>query len=420
MRFRKITGLWAKYDSAIWIRVIGTALTTVTGFMIRPFLVLYLYDQMNGSVVLPMLIVGLQPLCGIAITWFGGRWSDRFGRKPLMLIALAVQMLSMIGYIFADHVWQYAAVSILNGMGSALFMPAANAQITDMVEDSRRAEVFALMHTALNVGAAAGPVLGLMMFQWNPTAVFLLSACTFLANGLLVLFKLPETAPAKRAPGPAPAGAAATGAAPAARTAFSWRSHKPLVLLTLCSLPVGLLYSQVETTLPLHLKTHFDDYRTVLASLLTFNGVMVIALQIWIARRTERIRSYQVLAVSQALFAIVAIGYGYAGLIAVLFAAEFVFTIGEMAAGPHSQKAISILAPPEQRGFYFSVYGASYLLARGIGPILGGALLSQSSGEVLFTVLAVLIAASGFGLYRVVRGIELGHRADRASDTLSA
>ncbi|WP_052476227.1 MFS transporter [Cohnella kolymensis] len=252
-----------RYDSGVWIRVIGSALTTITGFMIRPFLVLYLYDQMEGSIILPMIIVGLQPLCGMFVSWYGGGLSDRYGRKPLMLTALLLQMLCMIGYVFSSDVWQYALISVINGIGFALFMPAANAQITDIVEEDRRAEVFALMHTSFNIGAALGPILGLIMFQWNASAVFLLSALSFLLNALLILFKLPETAPLTQS----------HSGVPAAKARISWKLHKPLLLMTVLSLPIGILYAQVETTFPLHLQSNFEHYKTVLASLLTFNGV---------------------------------------------------------------------------------------------------------------------------------------------------
>lgn len=396
MKKNWLTGIIERYDSGVWIRVIGSALTTITGFMIRPFLVLYLYDQMEGSIILPMIIVGLQPLCGMFVSWYGGGLSDRYGRKPLMLAALFLQMFCMIGYVFAADVWQYALISIVNGIGFALFMPAANAQITDMVEENRRAEVFALMHTSFNIGAALGPILGLLMFQWNPSAVFLLSALSFLLNALLVLFKLPETAPLIKA----------DSVGPSTKPRITWKLHKPLLLMTFLSLPVGILYAQVETTFPLHLETRFEDYKTVLASLLTFNGIMVIAMQIWIARRTESMLSHLVIGMSYALFAVVSLSYGYAGMILWLFAAEFIFTIGEMIYGPHMQKVISIMAPAEQRGFYFSVYGASHLLSRGLGPILGGILLSWGGGEMMFTALAVVIALAGFAMYRVVRSFD--------------
>lgn len=385
------------YDSGIWIRVLGSALTTITGFMIRPFLVLYLYEQMEGSIMLPMIIVGLQPLCGMFVSWYGGGWSDRYGRKPLMIAALVLQMLCMVGYVFAEDVWQYALISIVNGVGFALFMPAANAQITDLVAEDRRAEVFALMHTAFNVGAAVGPVLGLLMFSWNPSAVFILSAFSFLFYTLLVWLKVPETAPLRER------ALKEDVITPPVKSRISWKAHKSLLLMTLWGLPVGFLYAQVETTFPLHLQTSFVHYQAVLTSLLTFNGVMVIALQIWIARRTETIKSHYVIGASYALFAIVSVGYGYFGIIYLLFAAEFVFTIGEMIFGPHMQKVISVMAPKEQRGFYFSIYGASHLFTRGLGPILGGLLLTWCNGEVLFTVLAVLLLFAGIAQYRVVR-----------------
>jgi MFS family permease len=392
------TNVLGRYDSGVWIRVLGAALTTITGFMIRPFLVLYLYNRMEGSIMLPMIIVGLQPLCGMFVSWYGGSWSDRYGRKPLIMIALFLQMLCMLGYIFAGEVWQYALISIVNGIGFALYMPAANAQITDMVAEESRAEVFALMHTAFNVGAAVGPVLGLLMFSWSPSAVFLLSAISFVLYASLVWFKLPETAPMTE-----DSGVSALAPADQVKPRISWAQHKTLLLMTLLSLPIGLLYAQVETTFPLHLQTNFDHYKTILASVLTFNGLMVITLQIWIAKRTEEVSTRFIIGISYVLFAIVSLGYGYSSVIIWLFASEFVFTIGEMLFGPHMQKAISIMAPKEQRGFYFSVYGASNLLSRGLGPILGGLLFSWSNGEVLFTVLAALLVVAGFVQYRVVR-----------------
>lgn len=361
----KMKQMIGRYDAQIWIRVIGTAISTITGFMIRPYLVLYLYDRMEGSVMLPMLIVALQPLCGMIVSWTGGGLSDRYGRKPIMFAALMLQMLSMVGYVFSDGVWEYAACSIVNGIGAALFMPAANAQITDMVPEERRAEVFALMHTAFNVGAAMGPAIGLFMFQWEAAAVFLISAFAFLLYGLLVAFKLSETAPSITEGG--------RRKQARSKVRFSWASHKPLVLLTLLSLPVGLLYAQVETTLPLHLQTNFENYMTIFAALVTFNGVAVIALQIWIARKSENVPSRIVIGIANLLLAIVALGYGYSEAVVLLFAAEFVFTIGEMLYGPHYQKTLSVMAPPEERGFYFSVNGAANLLSRALGPLLGRA-----------------------------------------------
>jgi MFS family permease len=381
--------------------VIGTVLTSVTNFMLRPYLVLYLNQRLEGSVLLPMLIVGLQPLCGMLVNLYGGAISDRYGRKPVMLASLWIQAVCMLGYIFAESVWQYALVAILIGFGNALFLPAANAQIADVVPERQRAQVYALLHTAFNIGAAAGPLIGLAMFSWHPQYVFLISALTTIIYSLLLWAKVPETRP-ERALSRHPA-------APSERTKGRLLEHKALLLMTLFGLPVGLLYAQVDTTLPLHLQKHFDNYKSVLATLLTFNGLVVIALQMWIAKRSEAMSAYLMVGASYGLFAIVALGYGFVPFFGLLLAVEFVFTIGEMLYGPHIQKVISKIAPEHQRGWYFSVFGMNQQLSRAVGPIFGGLLLSRFSGEFLFIVLALLLVVFGFCQVRIIRQTTFVH-----------
>lgn len=389
----RIGAIIARYDTAIWIRVIGTILTTLAGFMLRPFLVFYLYDKLNGSVLMSMVILGLQSVSSILMNLWGGGLTDRYGRKPLMLLALLTQMLSMIGFIFAVSVWEFAIFAILNGLGWALFFPAANAQVADVVPEEKRAEVFALLHTALNVGAAAGPLMGLLIFSQNTQVIFSVSAITFFIYTLLVWWKVPETLPHESRD-------KVTAVKP---PKLSIREHKHIYLMMLFALPVGMLYAQVEATFPLHLKTHFDNYKSVFAWLMTINGTIVIMLQMWIAKKTENMPVYKVVIASYCLFACVAIGYGYAPVFALLVLSEVVFTLGEMMNGPHMQKAVSLLAPADMRGRYFSVFSLSWQIPRAIGPLLGGLVFNAWGGEVLFLLLAALLVAGGLAQNRLLR-----------------
>jgi len=391
-----------KYDTAIWVRVIGTILTSLTGFMMRPYLVYYLYDQLNGSVLLSMLIVGLQPLVGIFVNLYAGGLSDRLGRKPMMLASLVIQAVAIGGYMFAEHVWAFALISIVNGIGNAIFMPAANAQISDVVTPEKRAEVFALLHTALNVGSAFGPLLGLMLFTWNPTVIFLLCSLALLGYAGLVMWKVPETLPEQ-------AGGEGTTERP--KMKIRWMDHKELLWITLLAVPVNLLYAQTETTFPLHLQTHFENSKAVFATIITFNGCVVIALQLWIAKRTEHVSAFLVITASYLLFGIVALGYGFVPLLGVLLMIEFLFTVGEMLFGPHMQKVISVIAPESQRGWYFSVYGMNWQISRAIGPMLGGLLFSHYGGEFMFAVLSGIIILSGIAQALYIR--KLQHKKDK-------
>ena len=162
-----LSKIWYRYDRAIWIRVIGTILTTITSFAIRPFLAIYLYNK-TGSLYEIGLILGLAPLMGVLANLWGGGLADKYGRKPLMVWSLLFQGISMLGYIFAVSSLHFALVSVINGIASSFYLPAANAQIADIVPEGQRSEVFALMHTAVNVGAALGPMLGLFMITSIP------------------------------------------------------------------------------------------------------------------------------------------------------------------------------------------------------------------------------------------------------------
>lgn len=400
---QKVSALWNAYDIAIWIRAIGTALTSLTNFMLRPFLVLYLYNQLEGSVMLSMMVVGLSPLVGVLVNLLAGGLSDRVGRKPVMLASLILQFIAMLAFTAAGSVWQFALISVLSGIGHALFGPAANAQVSDVVSEEKRPEVFALFHTALNLGAALGPLLGLFLFSWNMHVIFLICAASTAIYTAILWWKVPETLQTRLEGNHTEEKPSSKSRNPFASIRF--REHKLLLWITLSAMPITLLYSQVDSTFPLHLQTRFDNYETIFATLMTFNGFVVILLQIWIARKTRDMPLHWIMAASYSLFALVALGYGFAPWFTLLLAVELVFTLGEMLNGPHLQKLVSVIAPPEHRGFYFSIYGMNWQLARGLGPMLGGLVLSRLNGEILFTGLSIIIAAAGVSMFVLAKGI---------------
>ncbi|WP_141434305.1 MFS transporter [Bacillus sp. 03113] len=392
---RPLKMLLSKYDAPIWIRVFGSALTSTTNFMLRPFLVLYLYNKLDESILLPLLVVGLQPLASILISIWGGGLADRFGRKPIMVISLLIQAVSMIGFIFADSVWEFAGLSILLGLGIPLFVPAANAQIADVVSREKRAEVFALLHTAFNIGPAIGPLLGLAVFTWNQQVVFASSAIAFFIYAFAIWIKVPETLPK--------VGRVELQAAPK----LSFIKHRQLYLFTLYAVPIGLLYAQVETTLPLHLKSSFANYLTILTVLFTLNAIIVIIFMVWIAKKTEKINSKKLIFLSFFLFALVGIGYGNASSFFILILVEIVFTLGEMIGVSHLQKFISGIAPKEMRGRYFSIFGLYMQIPKLIGPSICGILMTNFGGQFMFTILGVLLILAGFLQNRLIKKIQL-------------
>jgi MFS family permease len=388
-----------RYDTAIWIRVIGTVLTTFAGFMLRPFLAFYLYDKMDGNLLVAAMVVGLQPLTGIISGLFSGGLSDRYGRKPMMVSALVIEAVSMAGYIWAESIYEFALLTILHGIGSSLFWPAASAQVTDVVPEEKRSEVFALLHTALNLGAAAGPLIGVTLYKINPGIVFGICAATLLIYCLLIVWKVPETLPKelRRSAGKTDSGEKRR------EPKLRLREHTTLLWMTLAAIPVSLLYSQVEMILPQHLKTKFTDFLTVFATLITINGILVVCCQILIAKFAERFPAHKVIIAAYLFFACVGFGYGWAPSFLLLIVVESIFTIGEMLYGPQIQKAVSVLAPTEYRGRYFSVFGANWGITGTIGPSLGAFAFMNFGGAYWFSTIGAVLLIAGLFQFRLVK-----------------
>ncbi len=394
-----LSKIWYRYDRAIWIRVIGTILTTITSFAIRPFLAVYLYNK-TGNLYYIGIILGLAPLMGVLTNIWGGGLADKYGRKPLMVWSLLFQGISMLGYIFAVTPLHFALVSVINGIAFSFYYPAANAQIADIVPEGQRSEVYALMHTALNVGAALGPMLGLLMITINQSLTFLASALTLLMYSFLVWALIPETLhktsilPEK--------GHVATVEGPIQPERFSYKKHKFLFQFTLLAMPITLLYAQVESIFPLYLQANFDNYLTIFTSLMTMNGILVVIIAVWLAKKTEKLHSPTVLLIGYILFAFVGIGYGFGAwgkVIALLFVAEVIFTIAECITFPNQSKLLSIIAPAHMRARYFSIFSMNWGLSKSLGPILGAVIFAHQGGLFLFIALSCLLLVSGVSTY---------------------
>ena len=87
-----------------------------------------------------------------------GRLSDRIGRKPTILIGMAVCVFGLIGYGLAPSFFFLLAAAAVRAIGTAMVWPAATALLADTTPRSRQGLVMAIYGEFENVGAVFGPI----------------------------------------------------------------------------------------------------------------------------------------------------------------------------------------------------------------------------------------------------------------------
>jgi MFS transporter, DHA1 family, tetracycline resistance protein len=121
-----------------------------------------------------------------------GSLSDRYGRRPILLLSLGSLGLDYVLLAFAPTIWWLVVGRIIAGIGGATFTPAG-AYIADVSPPEKRAANFGLVGVAFGLGFIAGPALGGLLGEGNLRLPFVVAALLSLTNFLFGLFVLPES-----------------------------------------------------------------------------------------------------------------------------------------------------------------------------------------------------------------------------------
>ncbi|MEO6015450.1 MAG: Tet(A)/Tet(B)/Tet(C) family tetracycline efflux MFS transporter [Devosia sp.] len=126
-----------------------------------------------------------------------GVMSDRFGRRPVLLISLAGAAIDYLFMAFAPELWMLVVGRAIAGLTSAN-MAVATAYITDITPEAQRAQRFGMFHAMFGIGFIIGPVLGGILGDIWIRAPFIAAAALNGLNFALALFVLPESRPGQK------------------------------------------------------------------------------------------------------------------------------------------------------------------------------------------------------------------------------
>lgn len=130
----------------------------------------------------------MQFLCGPLL----GSLSDRFGRRPVLLVGLFLLAVDYLAMSLASSLSVLIVTRLLAGMAAATHI-TAKAYIADISTPEKRAANFGIVGAAFGLGFILGPVVGGVLGEWNVRAPFALAAVLALINCGYGFFILPES-----------------------------------------------------------------------------------------------------------------------------------------------------------------------------------------------------------------------------------
>jgi multidrug resistance protein len=324
-----------------------------------------------------------------------GTLSDRYGRRPVILLSLLIEALAFAFTALAGSLPVLLVARFVGGVGASN-IGSAQAVVADVTPPEGRARGMGLIGAAIGLGFVVGPAVGGALAPLGETVPFWVAMGVALVNALLVLAFLPETRQRRAAPAVnAPASPAGAG------MLAGWRRtlrHPAVTRLVAINLLFTVAFTAMETVFPLFSQEAFGWTAEQNGYIFTYVGVVIVIMQGGLVGQLVKRWGEHALLIA----GLVMLAAGLALLplsthLALLLVALGILSAGDGAATPSASALLSFASPPGAQGETQGLAQGVGGLGRVIGPLVAGALFTLGAGApfiagALLMLLAGLVA----------------------------
>ena len=174
--------------------LIAVNFVDMVGFMIvLPLLPFYALDLEASPEIVGLLIASFS-IAQLVAAPIWGRVSDRYGRRPALLIGLTASAVAYVVFGFAESLWLLFVSRLVQGAGGGT-TGVAQAYVADTMAPRDRAKALGWLSAATSAGVAFGPAIGSFMAHFGREAPGLAAAALCLVNVAFAWRWLPESRP---------------------------------------------------------------------------------------------------------------------------------------------------------------------------------------------------------------------------------
>ncbi|MFN6570462.1 multidrug transporter [Nostoc minutum NIES-26] len=356
-----------------WIIALIAFINSLSFTILIP--IIYLYGKRFGlSDFQTSLLFSIYSIAQFFATPVIGKLSDRFGRKPLLIISLAGTVIANLLAGTATTAIVLFLARLLDGItgGNA---SVAQAMISDVTSSENRAQGFGIFGAALSVGFVLGPATSLLAQQISLGAAFLVSGAVALVALLITIFFVPESLQTR---------------AEKAHNIFDLGLGNLIRGLFMPKVGVLLIINFfIGTTFtiftyafqPYFINVLSQNNQSLTMMFLLF-GVLGVIMQTWgISILKRKFSVVNILFLALFIRSLSFVLMPVLPIVIYFVAVSILFSLFNSLVQPTINTLISLNAKPQDQGTAMGL-NASYLsIANGVGPVIAGMLIHQSNPQ---------------------------------------
>jgi predicted MFS family arabinose efflux permease len=353
-----------------WITALISFINSLSFTVLIP--TIYLYGKQFGlSDIETSFLFSIYSIAQFFATPIIGKLSDRFGRKPLLIISITGTIIANLMAGFAPTAIFLFTARLLDGITGGN-ISVAQAIIADVTAPKDRAKGFGMIGAAFGLGFVLGPVVSLLAQQISLGASFLASSAIAAIALIVTIIFLPETLPEK---------------VPLPKHIFDLGLKDLLLGFTIPRIGILLLVNfLIGTTFtiftyafqPYYIRVLNQDSKSLTILFFTFGVIGVIMQTQGIKILTKKLSTVEIMWMGIGFRSISFMLMPLFPSIIYFIVVSIIFSIFNSLVQPMISTLISLNSSAEKQGIN-SGLNASYLsIANGIGPVIAGLMVNSS------------------------------------------
>ena len=384
-----------------------TVLIDLIGFGILIPILQPFAAKFGASDMQAMWLMGIYSLMQFFFSPVLGRWSDRIGRRPVIIASLVG---SMLGYLIIAQA-ENPVLSMNGKLSLALLFTArvvtgicgasfstAQAYLADITAPEKRAGVMGMIGAAFGLGFVLGPVIGGLTSdtRFGPSLPFYIAAAMSFLNALFCWKSLPETLP------PEKRGEVRAKVSIAGTMKRMGHTHFPAVLVS--NFLVIMAFSVMTATFVIWAGKELHYSQRQIGLLFGFIGIIAILIQGGLIRRIAKNGNEAKLALAGAVAMVLSLALlPWGAALSVLLGVMALMSVGNSLTTPTLNTLASRCGTVQTQGETMGAMSGAGSLGRFFGPFIGGWVMQIAPGryECAFWLAAVFMAAAVVAILRI-------------------